>query len=301
MTGEAPSIAAKARGWRRVAGGEEPAEIVRRIESLARVVRTPAGTGEMVWRVWGEGPPVVLLHGGYGSWTHWLRNVSALAERLTVIAPDMPGFGDSELLADPSSVEALADALVRGLDRLVPSPARFDLVGFSFGTSVGGLIAGREGARVRIFMPMGAGSGSLGLPRPETAPLQRYRSGMSAEEIARMHRHNLAIVMFADPARIDDLALYLQTVNTARTRLRSRGMTPRAALRRALPGIRAPIVAVWGERDPFTRPHAEERVRILGEAKGPVRVHVVAGAGHWVAYEAAEEVNAIVLATLAGG
>jgi 2-hydroxy-6-oxonona-2,4-dienedioate hydrolase len=41
-------------------------------------------------------PPVVLFHGGSGSWTHWVRNIQPLvAAGRQVIAADLPGFGDS--------------------------------------------------------------------------------------------------------------------------------------------------------------------------------------------------------------
>ena len=46
-------------------------------------------------RCWGRGAPLVLLHGGMGSWTHWGRNIGALARKFTVITLDMPGYGDS--------------------------------------------------------------------------------------------------------------------------------------------------------------------------------------------------------------
>ena len=43
----------------------------------------------------GNGPPLLLLHGGVGSWNHWTRNIDAFAERFTVYAVDLPAFGKS--------------------------------------------------------------------------------------------------------------------------------------------------------------------------------------------------------------
>ena len=43
----------------------------------------------------GDGPPLVLLHGNFGSWMHWIRNVEVLSQHYRVIALDIPGFGDS--------------------------------------------------------------------------------------------------------------------------------------------------------------------------------------------------------------
>src|SRR5690606_94454 len=71
--------------------GEAPAATVARIDRTAERRTTPCGDGHLVWRLWGNGPPLVLLHGAFGSWTHWLRNIPALAARFRVIAPDMPG------------------------------------------------------------------------------------------------------------------------------------------------------------------------------------------------------------------
>lgn len=43
----------------------------------------------------GEGAPVVLLHGWPQTWYMWRKIIAPLAERYTVIAPDLRGFGDS--------------------------------------------------------------------------------------------------------------------------------------------------------------------------------------------------------------
>lgn len=73
-----------------------PAQVVAAIDARSRHVETPCGSGSMIWRRWGQGsaPALVLLHGGYGSWTHWLKNVESLAARYTVWAADLPGLGE---------------------------------------------------------------------------------------------------------------------------------------------------------------------------------------------------------------
>src|SRR5688572_28488103 len=111
---------------------EAPAAVVSSVEARARRDVTPCAGGSMVWREWGRGAPLVLLHGASGSWTHWIRNVVPLSDRFRVIAPDMPGFGDSTAMPASHTADALADLVVSALDALVPGPEPFDLAGFSF-------------------------------------------------------------------------------------------------------------------------------------------------------------------------
>lgn len=44
----------------------------------------------------GEGPPVVLIHGGANDWHEWERNIAFLAQDFRICAPDFPGFGLSQ-------------------------------------------------------------------------------------------------------------------------------------------------------------------------------------------------------------
>jgi pimeloyl-ACP methyl ester carboxylesterase len=108
---------------------------VRGVAAEARRVETPCGNGHMVWHVWGDGPPLALLHGGYGSWTHWIRNVIHLSRTFTVAAPDLPGLGESATPPEPHTAEGLASIVVEGLEVVFPELGGLHIAGFSSAAS----------------------------------------------------------------------------------------------------------------------------------------------------------------------
>jgi len=275
---------------------EETVVFVEGVAAEAQRIETPCGAGTMVWRVWGSGPPLILLHGGYGSWTHWIRNVLVLARRFTVIAPDLPGLGESSTPPEPHTAEGLAAIIVEGLDIVLSKDAAPHIAGFSFGGVLGGHVAAQLGDRLRALTLVG--SNGLGLVRQPTA-LQRVPAGVSAEEALAVHRHNLGALMIADPAKIDELAVYIQSQNAPRGRVRSRRFSRADTLARALPLVKARLDGIWGARDATAYPHLDERARVLRSFQPGARFEVMAGAGHWVQYEAAERFNPL-LAEIAG-
>jgi pimeloyl-ACP methyl ester carboxylesterase len=271
--------------------GEKTVALVAGIAAEAERIETPCGDGSLVWRVWGSGPPLVLLHGGYGSWSHWVRNVLPLSRRFTVIAPDLPGLGESATPPEPWSAEGLAAIIVAGLDIVLPKGAAPHLAGFSFGGVIGGNVAAQLGDRLKGFTVVG--SNGLGLERSPT-PLERVKPDASEEEEFAAHRYNLNQLMIFNPDKIDELALYLQKTNHAHARMRSRRFSRSGALIEALPKIKARLDGIWGERDATAYPHVEERKRILQGTQPGARFTVVPGAGHWVQFEEADAFNRII-------
>jgi 2-hydroxy-6-oxonona-2,4-dienedioate hydrolase len=255
---------------------EPAAELLDRLRRDAREFRSPCGSGDMVWRAWGAGPALVLLHGGYGSWTHWLRNVDALAARYRVVAADLPGLGDSAMPPAPVTPESLAVIIEQGLRQVLSPGERFHLVGFSFGAMLG-----------------------MGLRRAPMREMKPLRQHMTAAEIAQLQRTNLGILMFADAGRIDDLAIRLQQENVARARVKSRRFAPLGLLRPVLPRITAPLGGIWGERDITAYPWVDDRRDLLRQIQPDAFFAVIPGAGHWVMYEAADAFNRVLLDRLA--
>jgi pimeloyl-ACP methyl ester carboxylesterase len=275
---------------------EETVAFVRGVAAEARRVETPCGDGHMIWHLWGDGPPLALLHGGYGSWTHWIRNVVPLSRAFTVAAPDLPGLGDSAAPPEPHTAEGLARIIVEGLDIVFRGQSGLHIAGFSFGGVLGGHVAAQLGDRVRTFTIVG--SNGLGLVRQPTA-LRRLPEGASEAEALAVARHNLAALMIADRAKIDELALYIQAQNAPRGRVKSRRFSRADTLARALPLIKARIDGIWGERDATAYPHLDDRALALRNIQPGARFEVIPGAGHWVQYEAADKFNPL-LADIAG-
>lgn len=266
------------------------------LEARAQLTHTPCGDGTISWRSWGDRPEILLLlHGGSGSWRHWLRNIDALSARYRVIAADIPGLGESAMPPDPKDIYDVAKPLAAGIATLLGADRRYHLAGFSFGSNVGGHLAALEGDHIRTVTVVGAAS--LGLPRPPL-DLLKVRDKQGAERRAA-NAENLARLMIRDRTKIDDTSLDIQEYNTQHARFRSRGFASGDSLKEALKLAKAPINGIWGEMDTVAWPNVQARLDVLREIDPTLLSHVVLGAGHWVAYEAAEEFNAVLLRILA--
>ena len=270
--------------------GADPAAVVDALARSARKVETPCGDGSMVWRVWGAGEPLLLFHGGSGSWTHWIRTIPELSRHYELWVADIPGLGDSAMPPKPWVPASIADVVVAGIDQNFASDVKLRMAGFSFGGQVAGLSAALLGDRVRSLTLIGVAA--LGLRADPREPFAKRRPGMSPAEEAGVFHQNLAVLMFADPNNIDALAVHLQGENIKRARFRSRPFAPTDNLARALETVTAQVSTIWGTRDIVARPSIELRLEILRRYHPELGVRLIEGAGHWVMYEAATKFNA---------
>ncbi len=240
----------------------------------------------------------MLLHGGYGSWRHWIKCIPVLSEHWRLLVPDMPGLGDSASAPTPYDAYTIAQPIADGLDRILPPPARYDIAGFSFGGLIGGHVAELQGRRVKRYIAVAPGG--LGIARTtERRPLAKTRASMTQAELDQVHRHNLAVVMFADPDNIDQLAIYLQGQSVKRGRTRSPPLARTDTLALALPKITAEIKAIYGELDDATGTGLTQRRALYQKVQPGMDFRIIEGSGHWIMYETPNEFNAILIDMLA--
>lgn len=273
--------------------GESPAACLARLEGLAEVRRVPVGDGAMVWRIWGEGRPVLFLHGGYGTWTHWVRNVLPLSRHFRVIVADMPGHGDADALPRQTTREGMAAALARGFEGVLPSDGGYDLVGFSMGANLSAAAVAAYGRHPENLVLVGAGG--LGIESRPVEGLQKWRPDLPLADLDARHRNNLGIIMFHDPSRIDDLAIHVQRENGLRMRFHIRRDGATTMLRDFLPQVKTRLAAMWGEGDVYAIGNRERRIEALRRTHPDLRVAIIGGAAHWAMYEQADAFNAALL------
>jgi 2-hydroxy-6-oxonona-2,4-dienedioate hydrolase len=271
---------------------------VEALRQAAERIETPCGDSPLVWRRWGprDGRPVLLLHGGSGSWTHWVRNIEPLARAdWQVLVPDMPGFGESAAPPDGDDADVLPGWLEQGLQSLVGSVA-VDMVGFSFGGLVAGLWAQALPQRVARLVLVG----SPGLSAERLPPLDLRRWDHLPPGAARdaVHRHNLLTLMLAREDSATELAVALHAANVERDRLRRRRLMLTDALLPVLAGLHCPLHGLWGAQDVLYRHRLPLIEQVLARAPGLRSLELLPQAGHWVQFEAADHFNAALARTL---
>jgi pimeloyl-ACP methyl ester carboxylesterase len=111
----------------------------------------------------GKGEPVILVHGWNSSRKQWLLNLKALAPRYRAIAPDLPGFGESEDSRFPYSLDGMSSFL-EAFRRALHLPA-FHLVGHSMGGCISIRYASRYTEMVRrlVLVSTPTRTASMGL------------------------------------------------------------------------------------------------------------------------------------------
>jgi pimeloyl-ACP methyl ester carboxylesterase len=258
--------------------------------SRARSVTTQVGGARFHHLEEGEGPPVVLLHGGSGGGANWFRLLPRLAARHRVLAPDLPGFGLSAAASPSRPLGSVAAALLA--EWLAQQQVRDALV---VGTSFGGLVAMRLAqqvparvGRLLLLSTAGLGRGIHPLARLATLP---GIATLSMRPTRRGTRSVFRALLTTNRANLsreqqDALVNYLYvSARTAGTRYLVETMRLFGSIRgqrevvapAELATLQQPASVVWGALDRFLPiAHAHDAARHLPNA----RLVIVDDAGH---------------------
>ena len=256
------------------------------IEQCSTKIFIKSQDTKICWRSWGEGKALILLHGGYGSWAHWIKQAIPFSKKYKVLIPDMPGFGESDDLPLPHTPEKIASNIADTIQELISKDVQPIICGFSFG----GLIAGHLSYSLveRGINPeklILVGPGGLGAKRGEMKNMIPRHSKMTEEEVYQAHKTNLEILMMHDKKKVDEWSVHIQKQNTDAHRIKSRPISSTDTLARILKKQNIPLYVLWGEKDASVGVYLEDRMAILRNVNNKVRFHVEFNLGHWIMYE----------------
>jgi pimeloyl-ACP methyl ester carboxylesterase len=224
----------------------------------------------------GQGPPTLYLHGG-GLTRMWLPLHERLSDSLDLIAPEHPGFGETEM---PEWLDGFDDLVIH-YDSLLDAFGleRVHLVGYS----LGGWIA----AELAVFHPRRLASLTLITPIGLRVP------GKPVGDIFAMDPEVIGMTMFNDPTNAAQVAPDLESLDEIEHQFGEMATLARLAwnprfdpkLERRLERVSCPALVVRAEHDRLVPDEMAERYAELIDV---ARIETIAGTGHALIVEQPE-------------
>lgn len=223
-------------------------------------------------------PVVLLLHGFPASSFQYRELIPRLADRYRVIAPDLPGFGFTEVPADRNYVytfDALAKTIEAFTDAL--NLKKYALYIFDYGAPTGLRLAMAHPERVTAIVSQNGNAYEEGLG-DAWAPLRRYWSDPSAEnrntirgaltaegmrreysvgmpnsDVVAPESYTLDAALLARPGNVEiQLDLFLDYANNVK-------LYPK--FQEYFRASKPPLLAIWGKNDLYFIPPGAEAFR----------------------------------------
>ncbi|MGV9667202.1 4,5:9,10-diseco-3-hydroxy-5,9,17-trioxoandrosta-1(10),2-diene-4-oate hydrolase [Nocardia niigatensis] len=257
----------------------------------------------------GNGPTIVLLHGGgpgASSWSNFAKNIPVLAEDFHVLAVDQPGFGRSDKPTEhPQYFVHSASALKDLLDTLGITD-RVHLLGNSLGGGAATRFALDYPDRAGKLVLMGPGGLSTNLFAPDPTEGVKLLSKFNFEPTKENLEAFLRIMVFDQklitPELVEErFASASQPESLAATRAMgksfagpdfAKGMIWRDAFK-----LRQPVLMIWGRED---RVNPIDGALVALKMVPRVQLHVFGGCGHWAQLEKFDEFNRLATDFLLG-
>lgn len=233
----------------------------------------------MPYLVGGDGPPLVLLHGFGADRSNWVRIAPHLTPHFRIVAPDLPGFGDSTRKPQGDyTYPAQVRRLETFLDRLDLDTVH--LGGNSMGGQIAGRFAVRHPDRVRSLWLLAPG----GVVSADTSELQRLAARgenplfvESPEDFDRLMDFVFVEEPYVPGPIKDHLARRAMENRAFNERISRQIEADTRPLEEDLKGVSIPTLILWGKQDRLLHVSG---ARILGSVMPESEVVVLEETGH---------------------
>lgn len=245
----------------------------------------------------GSGAALLLVHGWPHDRTLWHGQVSGLATHARCIAPDLRGFGGSDVTG-PISIDLLADDLAGLLDALAIPEAV--ICGLSMGGYVAMAMCRRHRPRVRALVltsTRATADSAEGRAARERIIELVARDGMQVLAEGQLERMAGRATLESRPHLRDALRSMMAAAPAAGVTGAQRAMMERPDSSAMLAALDVPVLVIAGAEDAII-PAAEQRA--MASSIPGARYVEIAGAGHVCAFERAGVFNHAVAEFLDG-
>ncbi|KAA0021980.1 4,5:9,10-diseco-3-hydroxy-5,9,17-trioxoandrosta-1(10),2-diene-4-oate hydrolase [Antrihabitans cavernicola] len=248
----------------------------------------------------GNGPTIVLLHGGgpgASSWSNFSRNIPVLAEQFHVIAVDQPGYGKSDKPTEHPQYFVHSSSALAGLLDTLGITDRVHLLGNSLGGGTSVRFALDYPDRAGRLILMGPGGLSVNLFAPDPTEgvknLGKFAYQPTRENIEAFLRIMVFDQSLITPELVDErfaAASTPESLAAAKAMGKSfssadfeKGMLWRDAYK-----LRQRVLLIWGRED---RVNPLDGALVALKLIPRAQLHVFGGCGHWAQLEKFDEFN----------
>ncbi len=235
--------------------------------------------GIVHYETYGQGKPVVLLHGWLGSWGLWQRTMEVLGKNYRTYALDFWGFGDSGKKRDTYAVSDFVSLVEQFMQQLGIESA--PLVGHSMGGTVSLSVAIRYPQRTQKVVVVGS---------PIVGTSLNILLQLAGNRLIAFPVYNLPVLLRLGVRAFspfivnkDPLGWFrMQERDLSKTTLESFfasiGSLRRTDLRPQLSAVRVPTLGIYGAGDTIVHPRQYEPLK----AGVPhARIEVMRGSRHF--------------------
>ncbi|UGT59650.1 4,5:9,10-diseco-3-hydroxy-5,9,17-trioxoandrosta-1(10),2-diene-4-oate hydrolase [Nocardia asteroides] len=257
----------------------------------------------------GNGPTIVLLHGGgpgASSWSNFARNIPVLAREFHVLAVDQPGFGKSDKPTEHPQYFVHSSAALKDLLDHLGVTDRVHLLGNSLGGGAAVRFALDYPERAGKLILMGPGGLSTNLfaadPTEGVKLLGKFNYQPTRENLEAFLRIMVFDQKLITPELIEErFASASEPESLAATRAMGKSFAgadfEKGMLWRDAYTLRQPVLLIWGRED---RVNPLDGALVALKSIPRAQLHVFGGCGHWAQLEKFHEFNRLAIDFLAG-
>ena len=236
----------------------------------------------------GSGTPLVLVHGFLGSSDMWAPQIEFFKDDFRVIAPALPGFGESSAINSCDSIECMAKAILNLLEK--KEIKNFNLLGHSMGGMIVQEIAKIAGEKILKLICYGTGPRGNIPGRFETIDQSREKLKINGLDVTA---HRIAKTWFIEEDKSKYFYLCDEAGKQTSIEAADNGLV---AMKNwsgieNLKNIKNETLIVWGDQD---KAYDFNQVETLNNNIPNSDLKVIKGCSHNVHLEKPEEFNAVV-------